>query len=88
MAEHDYITLRLLPFSIGAHPAQAGSFTMMRLPDEPNPNFVYIEHDHGALYQERPADLERYREVFSQLTRMALSPEDTVSALASLVAEL
>lgn len=88
MAEHDYVTLQLLPFGVGAHPAQAGSFTMLRLPDEPRPSFVYLEHDHGAVYQERPADLARYGEVFSQLTSMALSPADTVSTLTSLVAEL
>lgn len=88
MAQQDYLTLQLLPFAAGAHPAQAGSFTMLRLPDEPGPNFVYLEHDHGAVYQERTEDLTRYGSVFQQLTNLALSPEDTIAALASLVNEL
>ncbi|WP_434439681.1 helix-turn-helix domain-containing protein [Lentzea sp. E54] len=88
MAEQDYLALQLLPFSAGAHPAQAGSFTMLRLPDEAEPNFVYLEHDHGAVYQEREQDLARYGAVFDQLTRLALSPEETVAALTSLVNEL
>lgn len=85
MSRKPYMTLQVLPFAAGPHPAQAGPFVMLRLPDEPNPNFVYLEHDHGALYQERPADLERYGSVFAQLTEMALSPDDTRELLASLV---
>jgi transcriptional regulator with XRE-family HTH domain len=85
MSRKPYVTLQVLPFEAGAHPGQAGSFVVLRLPDEPNPNFVYLEHDHGALYQERPADLERYGSVFAQLTEMALSPDDTRELLVSLV---
>lgn len=84
LSEKDYVSLQVVPFSAGAHPGQAGSFTMLRLPNEPNPNFVYLEHDHGALYQERPADLARYGEVFAQLEQMALSPEETRRLLVSL----
>lgn len=84
MSERPSVTMQVLPFSAGAHPAQAGSFTMLRLPSEPGPNFVYLEHDRGALYQERPADLARYGDIFNRLTKVALSPEATRSFLVSL----
>ncbi|MGB3440454.1 MAG: helix-turn-helix transcriptional regulator [Actinophytocola sp.] len=81
----DNITLQILPFEVGPHAAMKGAFSLLTLPGEPAPNFVYLEHDDGAVYLERPSDLARYTRTFDSLTRHALSPGDSRALLASLV---
>lgn len=77
MCERDFVSLRILPFSAGPHPAMKGPFSLLTLPDEPRPNFVYLEHDHGAVYLERPSDIERYDLVFRTIEDMSLSASET-----------
>jgi len=84
MAGRDFVTLQVLPFDAGPHPGMKSSFSLLALPEEPAPNFVYLEHDQGAIYLERPADLARYTASFDALSRLALSPTSTVDFLASL----
>jgi transcriptional regulator with XRE-family HTH domain len=85
MAERELLTLQVLPFDVGPHPGMSGSFSLLTLPDEDAPNFVYLEHRDGAIYLERPADLDRYTATFDDLTRLALSPDATADFLVSLV---
>lgn len=87
MAQRDYITLQVLPFSAGPHVAMTGAFTMLRFPDELEMNAVFLEHDHGATSAERPADIDRYGRMFERLVAQALSPDQTVELLATLVDE-
>lgn len=76
-SEFTHVTLRVLPFSAGPHPAVLGSFVMMRFPEEDDPAFVYLEHDRGAVYQEEPGDVERFTITVAELQRLSLSPEKT-----------
>ena len=85
MSRRSFVTLQILPFDVGPHPGMANSFSLLTLPDEPAPNFVYLEHDQGAIYLERPTDLDRYTHAFDRLTRLALSPADSTAFLVSLV---
>lgn len=73
----DHVTLRVLPFAAGPHPAMLGSFVMMQFPEEDAPAFVYVEHERGAIYQEDPGDIDRYTVIVGDLERLSLSPEDT-----------
>lgn len=79
------VTLQVLPFDAGPHASMKGSFSLLTLPEEPAPNFVYLEHDDGAVYLERPSDLKRYTRTFDSLTGQALSPHDSRELLVSLV---
>jgi hypothetical protein len=72
------VVVQVLPFEQGAHPGLETNFTVLELPN-PAPDVVYIEGLMGAIYLERPDDLERSHEVFSRLQSIALSPEDSVS---------
>jgi transcriptional regulator with XRE-family HTH domain len=77
------ITVQVLPFELGAHPAVESNFTILELPD-PAPGVVFVEGLIGSTYLERPEDLERYREIFGQLQSIALSPQDTADLIADL----
>lgn len=67
------VDLRILPFSAGAHPGMTGSFSMLRFPEDNGLATIFVEVQAGALYPDRPADLERYTWVFQRLTELALS---------------
>lgn len=84
MSERPTVTLQVLPYEVGAHRGMNGPFSLLTLPDEPSPNFVYLEHEDGALYLERPVDLARYTGKFDSISAQALSPVDTRALLTSL----
>jgi hypothetical protein len=75
------VTVQVLPFSVGFHPALAtGSFTALRFPETPM-NTVYVEIKGGAVYMEKPPDVERHAATFERLTELALGEGETVSFL-------
>ncbi|MBV9142806.1 MAG: helix-turn-helix domain-containing protein [Pseudonocardiales bacterium] len=75
------VTVQVLPFSVGFHPAMVGSFTALRFPEVPMMNTVYVEIRGGALYVEKPPDVERYTATFEHLTELALDEARTISFL-------
>ncbi|WP_190815162.1 helix-turn-helix domain-containing protein [Saccharopolyspora pogona] len=77
----DHVTLRIVPFSAGPHPAMSGSFVMMQFPEEDTPAFVYLENQRGAVYQEDPGDIDRYMVTVEVLERLSLSPDDSCGML-------
>jgi len=84
LAERDHICLHVLPFDIGAHPAMVSPFILLRFDTEPdNMDVVYLEHDTGALYLERPADIERYTWIFTEITKQALDEASSARLIAT-----
>jgi hypothetical protein len=78
------VTVQILPFALGAHPALESNFTILRLPD-PTPGVVFAEGMIGSTYLDRPEDLKRYRDVFNKLQSLALNPKDTCDLIAELL---
>lgn len=79
MTDLPNVTIQILPFSASAHGAMT-PFVALRFPDEPL-NTVYIELNGGALYLEKPKDVERYVASFGQLAGLALSEKETIARL-------
>lgn len=80
------VTVQVLAYDAGAHPAMHGSFTIMQFPEPVDPDVVYVEAKTGALYLEKPEDVARYSLMFDYLRAQALSPEasrDLMTQLAS-----
>lgn len=80
-AQLDHVSLRVVPFSAGAHAAMAGSFALLRFPDEHEPAFAYVESDRGAVYQEEPGDIARYSIMTEQLEQIACDESATHAML-------
>ncbi len=80
------MTLQVIPFSVGAHAAMDGSFTILGFPDPTDPFVVYIEYQTGALYLEKQQEVSRYRLMFNHL-RPASLPVDALRALIARVAD-
>lgn len=80
------VTFQIIPLSVGAHPALDSVFVILEF-DKPMVNdVVYVEGVVGNIYLESAAELERYRQMFSRLHSIALSPEDSI-ALAMRIAK-
>jgi transcriptional regulator with XRE-family HTH domain len=89
LAKLDHVSLRVLPFAAGAHPAMVSPFILLRFDSEPdNMNVVYLEHDTGALYLERPADIDRYTWIFTEATHLAITADASNHLVATVKANL
>jgi transcriptional regulator with XRE-family HTH domain len=80
-AAYPNVTVQVLPFKIGAHPAMESDFTMLSF-DNQTPTIIYVEGLSGFMFLERASDVERYQRVFEILCNMALNPQDSVNAIA------
>jgi transcriptional regulator with XRE-family HTH domain len=83
------ITIQVLPFVIGSHPAEFGSFSLLRftVPDpEPDPpEVVYLEHLTGAVYLEKLEEVEQYKKAFVQLTNASQEPHESAETIAKII---
>jgi transcriptional regulator with XRE-family HTH domain len=74
VADLPRVTLQVMPFSQGGHPAAGGSFTIMRFAEPDLPDIVYIEQLTGALYLDRRDEADNYMEVMNRLSAEAETP--------------
>ncbi len=68
------VTVQVLPFHVGAHPAVESNFTILELPS-PTPGVVFVEGLIGSTYLDRDDDLNRYKAIYRELEAIALSPQ-------------
>jgi len=71
------VTVQVLSFNSGAHPAMAGPFQILTFHDPGDLGIVHLESAMTALTLEQPEELRRYDEVWGSLQARALSPEDS-----------
>lgn len=86
LASRPNVSVQVLPFTAGAHPAMDGSFIILGFPEAPDPDVVYLESQTGSLYLEKPAEVGRYQAMFNHLVAKALDPEVSVSMIAEAAA--
>jgi transcriptional regulator with XRE-family HTH domain len=77
------VSVQVLPYEVGAHPALESNFTILQLPD-PTPGVVFVEGMIGSTYLERAEDLKRYHDIFGKLQSIALNPKDSADMIAKL----
>ena len=88
MADRAHVSVQVLPFKAGAHPAMDGSFIILGFPEAPDPNVVYLESQTGSLYLEKPPEVERYQAMFNHLVAKALDPDESKNLIAEVAADL
>jgi transcriptional regulator with XRE-family HTH domain len=76
------VKVQVIPFEVGGHAAADSNFVLIEF-DEPF-SAVFVEGLVTNTYQERKADLDRYREAIEYLRDAALSPKDSVKLLAEM----
>lgn len=83
MAELGNVTLQVIPYSRGAHPALESTFYILDF-NAAVPSVVYVEGLVGWIYLERAEDIRRYRRVYDYLARIALPPEESVKLISEI----
>ena len=75
------ITIQVLPFSAGAHPAMGSSFVHLRLADPPDGEMIYLEDMASADYVDNPAKIAAYLVAFGSLVLAALDPATSTTLI-------
>jgi len=82
------VTLQVLPFSAGAHPAMVGAFSILRFPDAELPDVVYLEHLLNAHYLNKPEDVDQFAHVMATIIVRSGAPDHTAEVLSEIMKEL
>jgi transcriptional regulator with XRE-family HTH domain len=74
------ITIRVIPLSAGPTKAHCGPFVILDFPMEsrvrgPEPTTIYQEQPVGALYLEKPSEVQTYSTIWVDLDRLALDQQ-------------
>jgi transcriptional regulator with XRE-family HTH domain len=85
VSEYPRVTLQVMPFSRGGHPAAGGSFSALRFAEPDLPDIVYIEQLTSALYLDRRDEVDHYMEVMNRLSAEADTPADSAAMMRKII---
>jgi transcriptional regulator with XRE-family HTH domain len=87
LAQRENISLRVLPFKVGAHPSLSGPFVLVKLPAESS-YVLFLEGAQGdTLSREDESLIAEYKATFSSLEDMTLSLAESVALIDELTRE-
>jgi transcriptional regulator with XRE-family HTH domain len=87
VAQRPEVTLQVLSFDAGPHPAMLGAFVILKFDEPVAPDIVYTEGLSSDLFLDDEPAIVRYTETFDQLRAIAWSPSQTENFLARLAKE-
>ncbi|WP_413758513.1 helix-turn-helix domain-containing protein [Streptomyces sp. MMBL 11-3] len=87
MSEREHITVRILPFDVGAFPGSGQSINYMYGP-VPQLDTAQLDQFHGPVLLDAEALLEKYRNLLDVVEATALSPEKSRDFIHTIVREL
>jgi hypothetical protein len=88
------VSIRVVPMSARRHRGLlTGAFVLLEFPRHPTvkltePPVVYIEQYTGALYLEKPDEVQQYRDAYADVQRVALDRDDSRQLIQRLASEL
>jgi transcriptional regulator with XRE-family HTH domain len=80
------VTLRAIPYGVGAHPAMDNMFNILEFGDV-SPRVVYVEGLMGLLFSEKERDVARYEQVLEHLREIALDSKETIDLISKIGAQ-
>jgi transcriptional regulator with XRE-family HTH domain len=88
LSQHPRVTIQLLPFDSGAHPAMDGGFSILEFSDAEDMTLVYVDRATGSTWAERPGEVERATMTFGHMLASASSPDESARAIQKIMMEL
>lgn len=86
IAELRNVSFQVLP--VTAKENVVGSFHLVEFDQKDDPALVYIEHENGSLYLEKPKKVAQYARAYDRLRAAALSPEASAEMIWHLSKEM
>ncbi|WP_327141090.1 helix-turn-helix domain-containing protein [Nocardia sp. NBC_01327] len=93
IAQLPNVTIRTVPFDSSGHLGSlVGPFALLEFPKLPatgliEPPVIFVEGFAGDLYLEREPELRRYRDAFTEISRVALDEDTTRQLILSIAKE-
>jgi transcriptional regulator with XRE-family HTH domain len=87
-AQMPNVTLQVLEFSSGLHPALNGSFAIIEFAERSDPDVVYSEGVGGQTYIEKHEEVQARAEAFDLLCATALPPAESAGLILSIARDL
>ncbi|HEX3782240.1 MAG TPA: helix-turn-helix transcriptional regulator [Pseudonocardiaceae bacterium] len=81
MSTRASITLQIIPFSGGSYGTMNGAYTIVDYPDPDDSPNVYLEYPAGGAWLENEADVQKFVATFTDVSELALSPDDTAELI-------
>ena len=82
------VTIQVLPFSAGLHPAMYGPFRIFRFDASELPNIVYAETMTSAYYLDKPDEVGEYAKALDRICAQAAPPDQTAHILTTIRKEI
>jgi hypothetical protein len=86
--ERPKITLQVLTFAAGMHPAAFGLFYLLRFPDREMPDLVYGENMTSSWYLDKPKETAAYLEALDRVSAQAAPADSTPQVLRTIRKEI
>lgn len=82
------VTLQVLSFSAGEHPAQSGGFSLLRFPQPELGDIAYVQSLTGSTHHEKQEDVDAHLQAMEHLCVAAHTPEASARLIADLSCRL
>ena len=75
------VTIQVIPAHTGAHPGMSTPFVILSFPDRADPEVTFVDYLTGALYLEKPEEVDQYNLAFNHLVAAAVSPVQSLDLI-------
>lgn len=87
VAQQEHIEVRVLPTSTKTDPGHRGPFTIFEMPD-PYPEIAYVENLAGRIFIEDESKVDRFRNTYDEIHRLALGPRKSLHLIEDVMKDL
>ena len=87
MSQRDNVTIQVMPFKIGGHPAVGGPFSVLHFGERDLSDVVYLEQLASSQYLDKQDMIEKYLAVMERLCIEAATPADSIERLQTMLSE-
>ena len=89
MANRPHVTIQIVPFSVGMYVGMAENYTIFGFPNAEDHDVLYFESAQDAIFSyDESGEIVVYRQMYEELSKTALSPEDSLAYLTNIPADV
>jgi transcriptional regulator with XRE-family HTH domain len=87
MSQRPNVTIQVVPFKVGGHPAVGGPFSVLHFAEKDLSDVVYLEQLASSQYLDKQDVVDKYLAVMKRLCQEAATPADSVERLQAMLGE-